>query len=212
MEEIWKDIPGFEGLYEISRNADIRNKITKKELKKQIDQHGAQRKHLFKDGKRYEYQVGRLVAMAFIPNPKNKPKIRHIDGNKLNNNVENIAWATCKEISDATWSRCTDKEIVFEGKTFNTESAAARYYGIKPKTFSNRKHRGWTMEENLKIKTNALRGQPKMYKYKDKIYTMRQLEQITKIKKKTLQRRLDLGWGICETIETPVQIRKKKEV
>ena len=45
------------------------------------------------------------------------------------------------------------KEIVFEGKTFNTDAAAARYYGMKPKTFSNRKHRGWTIEENLKIKT-----------------------------------------------------------
>lgn len=213
MEEIWKDIPGFEGLYEISKTAIVRNKITGKQLKIKPDIHGRARTFLFKDRKRYDYQVGRLVAITFIPNPENKPKIRHIDGNKLNNNVENITWATCKEISDATWSRCTDKEIVFEGKTFNTEAAAARYYSISPKTFANRKHRGWTMEESLKIKTNSFKGgQPKIYIYKNKSYTMKQLEKITGIKRNTLQKRLDSGWGICEIVETPLRIQRKKEV
>ncbi len=66
-------------------------------LKPSIDKYGYKKVVLTKNGKRKTYTVHRLVAMAFIPNPYSKKTVNHIDGNKLNNCVDNLEWATSKE-------------------------------------------------------------------------------------------------------------------
>lgn len=68
-----------------------------KVLKPSIDKDGYEKVVLTKNGKRKTYRVHRLVAMAFIPNPYSKKTVNHIDGNKLNNCVDNLEWATHKE-------------------------------------------------------------------------------------------------------------------
>lgn len=58
---------------------------------------GYKKVELVKNGKKKSYKVHRLVAMAFIDNPENKPEVNHIDGNKINNCVDNLEWVTSSE-------------------------------------------------------------------------------------------------------------------
>lgn len=101
MEEIWKAIEGFEGLYEVSNIGNVRTlnyKRTKNVSNlKQKTQDNRKRVILCKNGVPKTYLVHRLVANAFIPNPEKKPCIDHIDGNPSNNNVENLRWCTQQE-------------------------------------------------------------------------------------------------------------------
>lgn len=97
--EIWKDIPGYEGLYQASNLGNIKSlnyNNTKKEklLKTKYDKRGYLAIELRNKGKRYYTRVHRLVAMAFIPNPNNYPQVNHKDENKENNNVDNLEWCT----------------------------------------------------------------------------------------------------------------------
>ena len=98
MEEIWKDIEGYEGLYKISNMGRVKSIKFNKEkiLFLQKDKYGYLRVGLRKMGKLKNYFVHRLVAEAFIPNPNNLPIVNHKDENKQNNCVENLEWCTVK--------------------------------------------------------------------------------------------------------------------
>lgn len=69
-------------------------------LKPAKDNKGYLRVGIMIDGKLSTRKIHRLVALAFIPNPENKPQVNHIDGNKLNNNHNNLEWSTNKENSN----------------------------------------------------------------------------------------------------------------
>ena len=93
---VWKTIAGFPN-YEISNHLEVRNKTTGQQRKFSNGKRGYLVISLFHDGKMYLKPVHRLVAEAFIPNPEGKPQVNHIDGNKLNNNIDNLEWVTSKE-------------------------------------------------------------------------------------------------------------------
>ena len=104
--EIWKDIEGYENKYQISNLGNVKSLETwtgdkyiwrEKILKNMVYGNGYYYVCLSKNGKVKKYKVNRLVAQAFIPNPDNKPFTNHIDGDKLNNNVDNLEWCTQSE-------------------------------------------------------------------------------------------------------------------
>lgn len=108
--EIWKEIKGYEGRYIVSNMGKVRSKdythihdhgktqfFKGKELAAGLSNTGYKRVELNMNGKGKKFSIHRLVAINFIPNPLNKPQVNHIDGNKLNNNVNNLEWVTQSE-------------------------------------------------------------------------------------------------------------------
>ncbi len=95
-KEEFRDIKGFEGLYKISNKGNVYSVVNDKLMTISISANTYYKVTLFKDGKRYNENIHRLVAEAFIPNPNNYLIINHKDENRLNNNVENLEWCTYK--------------------------------------------------------------------------------------------------------------------
>lgn len=91
MVEVWKDVG--ETNYQVSSKGNVRNKHTNRILAQWI--HDGRYKRVSFNGK--GHRVHRLVALYFIDNPLNKEEVNHIDGNKFNNNVENLEWVTGEE-------------------------------------------------------------------------------------------------------------------
>lgn len=106
MGEVWKDIDGYVGYYQVSSHGRVRSlprtvngrfykgrvRSTKLNNKKQYPKIS-----LYVNGVSTYYKVHQLVARSFIPNPENKREVNHIDGNKLNNHIDNLEWVTSKE-------------------------------------------------------------------------------------------------------------------
>ena len=104
-KEFWKPIKDYPHLL-ISRTGRVWSTTYDKELRPHLTNRGYLRVNLSKDKTVKRVSVHRLVAEAFIPNPGNLPAVDHIDGDKLNNRVENLQWITQ---SDNTRKSCRGK-------------------------------------------------------------------------------------------------------
>lgn len=113
--ELWKDIDGYEGIYQVSNLGRVKSldrtllgknsieyKVKGKIRKISCIGKGYQKIQLSKEGNSKNFLIHRLVAQAFIPNPENLPIVNHIDGNKTNNHIGNLEWvSSSKNINHA---------------------------------------------------------------------------------------------------------------
>ena len=160
MDEIWKDIVGYEGLYQVSNMGRVRSKERIFESKgtgryKRNAQILSLGKHskgyltvtLFKNGKYKRFLIHRLVAKSFLPRDIFKNQVNHIDGNKTNNNISNIEW--CDSSENQIHRRDILKKKFAPGKPviqidnkgnnireFESISQAAKSTGIKSQNIS----------------------------------------------------------------------------
>ncbi|AIA65113.1 HNH homing endonuclease [Enterococcus phage IME-EFm1] len=143
MEEIWKDVKGYEGLYQVSNLGNFRktNKCNATKLGYSIGKNGYKKVSLSNDKTRLTKYLHRLVAETFIPNPENKPTVDHVNRDRLDNRVENLRWATYSEQRSNQTSgetRIYATEIATGNKTiFESQNDCARKLGL-PQSNINR--------------------------------------------------------------------------
>lgn len=142
MEEVWKDIPSYEGYYQVSNLGRIkrlpRHKPTDKRKthnnirKPRLAENGYFRINLSKDNSVKWFGIHRLVALAFIPNPDKLPVINHKDENKQNNRVDNLEW--CDRVYNIQYGSRTERMAKTRGKAVaqitKDGELVATYYSI----------------------------------------------------------------------------------
>jgi len=162
--EIWKDIEGYEGYYEVSNLGRIKSLKTNHGkdqilIRKTYDRPNQYTTINFTvKGVARTCSVHRLVAIAFIPNPDHKRTVNHIDGNKHNNLVTNLEWATYSENIRHAYSTGLNK--VPEGRGEGIKSGKTSHFHNV--TYDPSKDR-WIASVKVKGKSYVKRFPTKKY-------------------------------------------------
>lgn len=156
MEEIWKPIKNYENVYEISNFGNVRSldrqktlingtiKVIKGKILKKQRSRGKEYYSVGlydNNGKQHVYQIHRLVAQAFVPNPNNFTIVNHLDENKQNNHVDNLEWTTIENNNQYSYNKHPERKNVIEilqytlegdfVKKWNSIKEAAEYLNTK---------------------------------------------------------------------------------
>ncbi len=140
MNEEWRDIKNYEGLYEVSNFGNVRSLnrkvyrrfswvIIRGKTLKPVCVKGYYKVMLCKNGKSKCCAIHRLVAEAFIMNPKNYPEVNHKDENKANNNVNNLEW--CTHSYNMNYGTILDKKRVKQGHKVRCVETGKEYESIR---------------------------------------------------------------------------------
>lgn len=134
MTEIWKDIEGYEGLYQVSNMGRVKSMervvrgknggtrhIKETILRPRQNKFGYLYLTLYKNGEQWSARIHRLVAETFIPNPNNYRDVNHKDEDKTNNCVDNLEWCT-QAYNNAYGSRPSALSKALKGRVFSDET------------------------------------------------------------------------------------------
>lgn len=162
MQEIWKDIIGYNGKYQISNTGKIRstnyNNTGKiKELKLKLNKYGYYEVKLSKNNIVKDFMVGRLVAQHFLPNLNFKPKVIHKKDVK-DNSINNLEWAYESEAMHNQYNnshrsgKSSNTKITYKGKNYKKYIDIAKEFGINRRTFYKRIYElHWNLYEALEV-------------------------------------------------------------
>ena len=181
--EEWRDVVGYEGLYQVSSTGRVKTiertredskrkyRVPEKLLSLPHNAYGYPVVSLHRDGKQKTVPVHRLVAIAFLPNPTGKICVDHINGKRDDNRVENLRWVTHKENSQhmfelGTNVKWSERNMDIETRTHFTQSqqiAVVRSDGVVfDSIISAAKSIGYKsskmITENLKGRVKSVRG------------------------------------------------------
>lgn len=187
IQEVWLPVVGFEGFYEVSNLGRVRSleRIVRrtngthlqkaKEMKLRFDPQGYSRVTLCTNGVARHFLVHRLVAMAFIPNPDNKPSIDHLDGCPSNNRVDNLRWVSAKENAENPVTR----QRVLDARKFGPDHhnfGKPKSDEVKAKMSKTIHERGYTPEQLRVRSINSKYGRKSRGK---EHYRAKKIEQYT---------------------------------
>ncbi|MBN2661602.1 MAG: HNH endonuclease [Tannerellaceae bacterium] len=155
-KEIWKDVAGYEGLYQVSnlgRVKSIPRKVTNgtggefftkpKIMNRHKDTSGYHAIALCKNSKMKKTKLHRIIAKAFIPNPDNKPQVDHINGIRTDNRLSNLRWVTPSENNKNGYRNGNKKvfkpRVNVSGKSIREATPVSQYSqdGIKIMSFDS---------------------------------------------------------------------------
>ena len=179
--ELWKDIPGYEGIYEVSDTGRVRsskNKTTQSSLhgerkwrqrilKQKSDKNGYKRVSLWKNKMVKDFLVHRLVAMAFIEKVDGKDIINHKDGIQWNNHVSNLEWCTYQENNahavENGLNRSADPIVLFnliskEAHYFQSKAEASEFTGRNRGYISGLLKKGENIVDDYEIYVQVNKG------------------------------------------------------
>lgn len=161
----WKNVPGWEGLYEVSDKGEIRSwyygvkRYEKPVIRKQkIDKDGYLVFTFNHKGVKRTIAVHRIVALVFIPNPNALPQVNHIDGNKQNNCVENLEWCSAKDNIRHAYER----GLISKQK--QSESQTKRYSDPEQREISRKNALKAYENPELRLKMQQKRSDPEYRK------------------------------------------------
>lgn len=176
-DEVWKDIPSYEGIYQASNFGNIRTvegKTTftekhgtrhwrQRTLKQKTDKQNSKRVTLWKDGKSKEHLVARLVAAAFHGLPPEGYTVNHIDGNRLNNCEGNLEWLSLGDnirhgFENNLYSNQTSISVQSEDgitQEFRSMSSLDSFLG---------RRKGYTSNRLKKQRTNVVAASGEMFR------------------------------------------------
>lgn len=222
MEEVWKDIEGYENKYQVSDRGNVRslnynNTGQPRNLKQKINRYGYNEVKLSKNNKTKNFLVSTLVAQAFLDKVNPDKEVMHISDIN-DNSVDNLKYGYRSEILHQTYKRGRRKIgkpsknfMSYNGKQYKKYSDLARDYGIAPKLLHKRIENGWTLEETVSIllKRKEIMLSKRLYKYNGKLMSVKQLSKISGINEKAIYKRLARGWSVEESVGIPLGRNKK---